>query len=225
MKFVEGRSLDHIIKDVGGLPIPVVRGLLFMIGSALGYAHRRNVVHRDIKPGNILLDEEGNAIVTDFGIAKVADNSRLTGTGIVIGTPTYISPEQCSARPVTAASDQYSLGVVAYEMITGRVPFEGSPFTVMQAHTDKPVPSLRQPRPDCRPELEAAIRRMLAKAPAERWPSSQHGLAGLGATARAEGDPARIHLAELAVAGLTRTDEILATPGTPITPIGGNSRI
>jgi serine/threonine protein kinase/uncharacterized protein YjdB len=225
MKFVEGRSLDHILKDVGGLPIPVVRGLLFMIGSALGYAHRRNVVHRDIKPGNILLDEEGNAIVTDFGIAKVADNSRLTGTGVVIGTPTYISPEQCYARPVTAGSDQYSLGVVAYEMITGRVPFEGPPFTVMQAHTEKPVPPIRQARSDCPPELETAIMRMLAKDPADRWPSIQHALAGVGATALPDGDPARIHLAQLAVAGLTRTDEILATPVTPITPISGSSRI
>ncbi|MDQ3950325.1 MAG: Ig-like domain-containing protein [Gemmatimonadota bacterium] len=224
MKFVEGKSLDHIIRDEGALPIPVIRGLLFMIGVALGYAHRRNVIHRDIKPGNILLDEEGNAIVTDFGIAKVTHDSKLTGTGIVIGTPTYISPEQCYARPVTAASDQYSLGIVAYEMLTGRVPFEGSPFTVMQAHTEKPVPSIRQARPDCPAELEAAVMRMLAKDPAERWPSIQHALAGLGATALPEGDPARVHLAKLAVAGLTRTDEILAAP-TPV-PGGtdGNSR-
>ena len=222
MKFVEGKSLDHIIRDEGALPIADIRGLLFMIGTALGYAHRRGVVHRDIKPGNILLDEEGNAIVTDFGIAKVTHDSKLTGTGIVIGTPTYISPEQCYARPVTQASDQYSLGVVAYEMLTGRVPFEGSPFTVMQAHTEKPVPSIRQGRPDCPPELEAAILRMLAKDPAERWPSVQHALAGLGATALSEGDPARVHLARLAVAGLVRTDEILAAP-TPVP--GGNGNV
>jgi eukaryotic-like serine/threonine-protein kinase len=225
MKFVEGRSLDHIIKDEGGLAIPVIRGLLFMIGSALGYAHRRGIVHRDIKPGNILLDEEGNAIVTDFGIAKVTHDSKLTGTGIVIGTPTYISPEQCYARPVTQASDQYSLGVVAFEMLTGRVPFEGSPFTVMQAHTEKPVPSIRQARPDVPPELEAALMRMLAKDPAERWPSIQHALAGLGATALAEGDPARVHLARLAVAGLVRTDEILAAPARAAGTTDGNSRI
>ena len=225
MKFVEGRSLDHIIKDEGGLPIPVVRGLLFMIGSALGYAHRRGVVHRDIKPGNILLDEDGNAIVTDFGIAKVTHDSKLTGTGIVIGTPTYISPEQCYARPVTQASDQYSLGVVAYEMLTGRVPFEGSPFTVMQAHTEKPVPPIRQARPDTPPDLEAAVMRMLAKDPGDRWPSIQHALAGLGATALSEGDPARVHLARLAVAGLVRTDEILAAPAAAVGTTDGNSRI
>jgi uncharacterized protein YjdB len=220
MKFVEGKSLDHVIRDEGGLPIPVIRGLLFMIGSALGYAHRRGIVHRDIKPGNILLDEEGNAIVTDFGIAKVTHDSKLTGTGIVIGTPTYISPEQCYARPVTQASDQYSLGIVAFEMLTGRVPFEGSPFTVMQAHTEKPVPSIRQARPDTPPELEAAVMRMLAKDPAERWPSIQHALAALGATSLPDGDAARVHLAKLAVAGLTRTDEILAAR-TPL-PAGGD---
>jgi eukaryotic-like serine/threonine-protein kinase len=225
MKFVEGKSLDHIIRDEGALPVPLVRGLLFMIGSALGYAHRRGVVHRDIKPGNILLDEEGNAIVTDFGIAKVTHDSKLTGTGIVIGTPTYISPEQCYARPVTAASDQYSLGVVAYEMLTGRVPFEGAPFTVMQAHTEKPVPPIRQLRPDCPSELEAALMRMLAKDPGERWPSIQHALAALGATALSEGDPARVHLARLAVAGLVRTDEILAAPAAAVGTTDGQSRV
>ncbi len=228
MKFVEGKSLDHIIRDEGALPIADIRGLLFMIGSALVYAHRRGVVHRDIKPGHILLDEEGNAIVTDFGIAKVTHDSKLTGTGIVIGTPTYISPEQCYARPVTSASDQYSLGVVAYEMLTGRVPFEGTAFTVMQAHTEKPIPSIRQTRPDCPPELEAAIARMLAKDPAERWPSVQHALAALGATALSEGDPARVHLARLAVAGLVRTDEILAAPAAALagdgdSPISGST--
>ncbi|MFN2567405.1 MAG: Ig-like domain-containing protein, partial [Gemmatimonadaceae bacterium] len=121
--------------------------------------------------------------------------------------------------------DQYSLGIVAYEMLTGRVPFEGSPFTVMQAHTEKPVPPIRQARPDCPPELEAALIRMLAKDPAERWPSIQHALAGLGATALPDGDPARVHLARLAVAGLMRTDEILAVP-TPVPAApDGNSQI
>jgi uncharacterized protein YjdB len=109
-------------------------------------------------------------------------------------------------------------------MLTGRVPFEGSPFTVMQAHTERPVPSIRQARPDCPPELEATVMRMLAKDPAERWPSIQHALAGLGATALPDGDPARVLLAKLAVAGLTRTDEILAAP-TPVPGGDGNSRI
>src|SRR5919108_4274274 len=110
-------------------------------------------------------------------------------------------------------------------MLRGRVPFGGSPFTVMQAHTEKPVPPIRQARPDCPPELEAAIMRMLAKDPADRWPSIQHALAGLGATALAEGDPARVHLARLAVAGLVRTDEILAAPRTPVPAGDGSSRI
>ena len=125
MKFVEGRALDDIIKKSGQLPIETVRDILVKVGSALGYAHRRNVVHRDIKPGNIMIDEEGTPIVTDYGIAKVAETSGLTMTGTTIGTPSYMSPEQCEAKEVTGASDQYSLGILAFEMLTGKIPFGG----------------------------------------------------------------------------------------------------
>src|SRR5438270_8818244 len=135
MKFIKGRSLEHVIRTTGPLPIPIVRGLLYMIGDALSHAHRRQVYHRDVKPANILIDTEGNAIVTDFGIAMGADAEGQTHSAVILGTPAYMSPEQCYARPVTAASDQYSFGVVAYEMITGRTPFTGSQFVVMEAHT------------------------------------------------------------------------------------------
>src|SRR6185503_20165680 len=95
MKFVEGRPLDSIIKEVGPLPIPMVRAILQQVGSALAYAHRRGVVHRDIKPANIMIDSEGWAVVTDFGIAKVSEKQGLTMTGATVGTPSYMSPEQC----------------------------------------------------------------------------------------------------------------------------------
>jgi serine/threonine-protein kinase len=101
MKYVEGRTLDEIIKRMGQLPIPMVKDILTKVGSALGYAHRRNVIHRDVKPGNIMIDEEGTPIVADFGIAKVAETKGLTMTGTTIGTPSYMSPEQCEAREVT----------------------------------------------------------------------------------------------------------------------------
>ncbi|HKN67006.1 MAG TPA: Ig-like domain-containing protein [Gemmatimonadaceae bacterium] len=226
MKFVEGRSLEHIVRSSGALPIRTVRGLLWMVGNALAYAHRRGVVHRDVKPANILIDEDGNAVVTDFGIAKLvardngvprASRGGETQTGVIVGTPTYMSPEQCLARPVSAASDQYSLGLVAYELLTGRPPFSGSPFVVMHAHTEKPAPAVRDLRPDCDPELDAAVQRMLAKDPAQRWPTVQHALAALGAAPLGDTDPARMTLAELSMpASFRRSDEVLrpaaATP-------------
>ncbi|MGD2047431.1 MAG: serine/threonine-protein kinase, partial [Gemmatimonadota bacterium] len=154
MKFVEGRGLDSVIKKSGQLPIPMVTDILTKVGSALGYAHRRDVVHRDIKPGNIMIDDEGTPIVTDFGIAKVAEAKGLTVTGTTIGTPSYMSPEQCEAREVTGASDQYSLGIVAFEMLTGKLPFEGdSAVTTMYKHCHEPLPPLEDFRPDCPPEL------------------------------------------------------------------------
>src|SRR5690606_41903914 len=110
MQFVEGNSLAHAVHLQGALPIPVVRAILFQVGSALGYAHRRGVVHRDVKPANILLDAEGNALVTDFGIAKVVEAPKQTQPGMVMGTPAYMSPEQCYAGKTGPASDQYSLG-------------------------------------------------------------------------------------------------------------------
>ena len=219
MKFVEGRSLEHIVRSAGALPIRTVRGLLWMVGNALAYAHRRGVVHRDVKPANILIDEDGNAVVTDFGIAKLvvrengvprASRGSETQTGVIVGTPTYMSPEQCLARPVSAASDQYSLGLVAYELLTGRPPFSGSPFVVMHAHTEKPAPSVRDLRPDCDPELDAAVQRMLAKDPVQRWPTVQHALAALGAAPLGDGDPARTALAELSMPSpFRRSDEVL----------------
>jgi serine/threonine protein kinase len=233
MKFVEGRSLEHIVRSTGPLPIQTVRGLLWMVGNALAYGHRRGVVHRDVKPANILLDEDGNAVVTDFGIAKLvlrengvprASRGGETQTGVIVGTPTYMSPEQCLARPVSAASDQYSLGLVAYELLTGRPPFTGSPFVVMHAHTERTAPPIREQRPDCDSEMDEAIQRMLAKDPLHRWPSVQHALAALGAAPLADNDPARAALGQLSIpATFRRSDEVLQPGSTPV-PVSGASR-
>ena len=125
MQFVEGCSLETIVKQSGPLSIPIVRALLFQVGSALAHAHHQGVVHRDIKPGNILTGMRGQALVTDFGIAKVMESPSNTQTGTVVGTPAYMSPEQCRIGEVTWRSDQYSLGIVAYEMVAGKVPFDG----------------------------------------------------------------------------------------------------
>ncbi|HEY4304696.1 MAG TPA: protein kinase [Gemmatimonadaceae bacterium] len=206
MHFVEGRSLDHIVASAGQLPLPMVRGLLFSVGNALAFAHRRGVVHRDIKPANILVSTDGVAIVTDFGIAKVAEDSpSKTQTNTIIGTPAYISPEQCAGHPATAASDQYSLGIVAFELLTGATPFAGSSFSLMQAHTEGAVPSLRALRPDCPPQVEAAVLRMLAKQPSARWATVQQALAELGAAPLVDGDPMHRALIDLASSSTDQT--------------------
>jgi serine/threonine-protein kinase len=159
------------------------------------------VVHRDIKPANILIDEDGNAVVTDFGIAKVAELPGHTHTGALVGTPAYMSPEQCSGAEVSGASDQYSLGAVAYEMVAGVAPFTGSTLTVMQAQVEHTPPPIGERCPDCPAEFEAAILRMLAKDPAERFPSMAEAKAALGATPLMEDDPLLGELCRLAAAG------------------------
>jgi eukaryotic-like serine/threonine-protein kinase len=198
MQLVEGRPLDYLLEHHGRLSVELVRSISFQVGSALAYAHRRGVIHRDVKPANLLIDHEGNAIVTDFGIAKVMEAPGYTQTGLAIGTPTYMSPEQYAAGELSWSSDQYSLGVVVYEMLTGAPPFTGSGPAIMQGHLQRPAPPLRALRPDCPAALEAAVLRMLEKEPALRWPSMAEALRALGAFLPPEGDPVREELARLA---------------------------
>jgi len=220
MKYVEGKTLDEIIKRMGQLPIPMVKDILTKVGSALGYAHRRNVIHRDVKPGNIMIDEEGTPIVADFGIAKVAETKGLTMTGTTIGTPSYMSPEQCEAKEVTGASDQYSLGAVAWEMLTGKTPFQAdSAVTLMYKHCHEPLPPLQDFRPDCPPEVLETVTRMLAKKPQERWPSLEAAIRKLNPTTDGQLDPVRQQLLELARD--TGARELIAQLSTPRSPMPG----
>jgi serine/threonine-protein kinase len=218
MKFVVGRALADILGARGALPIPVVRHVLCEVGSALAYAHRLQIIHRDIKPANIMMDAAGEAMVTDFGIAKVAESTTHTQTGAAVGTPQYMSPEQCRGTDITWAADQYALGVVAYEMLTGSVPFTGTTFAVMRAHIEQTPPPITERRPDCPPELDAAIRRMLAKTPAERWPTMNAALQAAAARPFEDDDPARADLAKWATDGLDMT--IIRGAPSPI-PRGG----
>lgn len=218
MKFIEGRGLNSIIKKLGPLPIPMVKDILTKVGGALGYAHRHNVVHRDVKPSNIMIDEEGTPIVTDFGIAKVAEADELTVTGTAIGTPSYMSPEQCDGHPVTGASDQYSLGILAFEMLTGKLPFVGeSPVSLMYKHCHEDPPPLEDFRPDCPPVVVETVMRMLAKDPADRWPSLEAAVQKLGTRGLGYFDPVRTQLMELVKEGGYR--ELLAQIQTPESPV------
>ena len=222
MKFIAGRSLESIIRDRGAMPLPMVRAVLHQVGSALGYAHRRGVVHRDVKPANIMIDEEGWSVVTDFGIAKVAESRGLTMTGIAVGTPSYMSPEQCAAKDITGKSDQYSLGCVAYEMLTGKQPFEAdSAMAIMFAHFhEKPKP-ISELRKDCPLDLAAAVMRMLEKAPDARWPSMEEAIGAIGAAPMSHDDPIRLEMIELARRGTARLKlDAVPLPPTSPAPLG-----
>jgi serine/threonine protein kinase len=216
MKFVEGRSLDSIITELGPLPVPMIQAILGQVASAFGYAHRRGVIHRDIKPGNILIDNEGWVVVTDFGIAKVAQAPQLTSTGLSVGTPTYMSPEQVMGHGVTGASDQYSLGVVAYEMVTGKPPFEGTgTMAMMYAHVHHPPTPLEEIRPECPQGLRAAVTRMLAKDAADRWASIEDIIAVIGSPSLTPDDPTRSQLIAIAKTGKGKSIGV-TTPKSPI---------
>jgi serine/threonine-protein kinase len=218
MKYVQGRALDTVIREVGTLPIPMAQTILAQVGDALGYAHRHGVIHRDIKSANIMLDEDGWAVVTDFGIAKVVQAEGLTMTGVTVGTPTYMSPEQCDTREVTGASDQYSLGVVAYEMLTGRLPFQGdSTMAVMYAHFNERPRPVAELRSDCPPNLGAGVMRMLEKDPVRRWPSMNDVVAVCGRPSLRHDDPVRGEMITLAKAGADSA--WMAQLKTPTSPL------
>ncbi len=170
MKFIEGRPLDTIIERQGGLPIAVVVAVLRAIASALAYAHERGTVHRDIKSSNILIDQEGRVYVSDFGLARAAEDSKVTPSGAVVGTPQFMSPEQCAGGDVGPQSDQYSLGIVGFQMLAGEAPFEGSSIlAVVQHQYFTPAPDLRNVRTDVPDALLAIINRLVAKDPAHRF--------------------------------------------------------
>jgi serine/threonine protein kinase len=223
MKYVEGRPLDSILRETGALPVPTVQAVLGQVASAVGYAHRHGVVHRDIKPGNIIIDDEGWCVVTDFGIAKVAESEGLTTSGMMVGTPAYMSPEQCLSNNISGASDQYALGVVAYEMLTGRLPFPGtSMMSVMYAHVHVPVPEIADLRAECPPDLATAVMRMLSKEPTERWPSIEEAVAALGQVTASQDEPTRNQLITLATTGARPLTVRYTTPRSPIPFQAGN---
>ena len=177
MACIDGDNLATLVQKRGPLPIDNVRRWLLEVSDALAYAHSRGVVHRDIKPDNILLDGiDGRALVTDFGIARAAssdstDTARLTATGMAIGTPAYMSPEQASGdRDLDARSDLYSLGIVAYQMLCGEPPFTGgtTPALLVKHLAEAPVP-IQQRRPDTPPDIAAIVMRLLEKNPDHRF--------------------------------------------------------
>ena len=164
LEYVEGETLKDRIRRLGRLPVPEAVAYAVEIARALGAAHAAGIVHRDVKPQNVLIDEEGSAKVTDFGIARTLDQEGLTQDGRVLGTTDYVSPEQALGHPVTGQSDLYSLGVVLFEMLTGEVPFTGeNQVVVAMKHVREELPDVQVRRPEVSTSLAAVVDRATAK--------------------------------------------------------------
>jgi eukaryotic-like serine/threonine-protein kinase len=181
MELLDGQTLKEIVGAEAPLPQERVIELGLQILQAAGFAHSHGVIHRDFKPHNVIVDAAGHAKVTDFGIAR-AGASEMTETGSIMGTAQYLSPEQAQGHAVTATSDIYSIGVMLYEMLAGRLPFEGdSAVAVALKHLSEAPAPISQWRPDVHPALEAVVMAALAKDPAQRWQSAEDLAAGLEA--------------------------------------------
>jgi eukaryotic-like serine/threonine-protein kinase len=203
-EYVEGENLKALIEREAPLPEREAIELALQTAEGLSFAHEHGLVHRDVKPQNVLLTEDGRAKVTDFGIARSIDVQHgLTQTGTVMGTSDYISPEQARGGPVDACSDIYSLGAVLYELLTGDVPFHGDNFvSVAMRHINEPPPSVREHRPELSPRIDAAIRKAMAKDRDDRFASMEEFAAEL-----------RACLAEPDGASVGPSDQTLVVPG------------
>lgn len=175
MPLFMGGSLAARIARTGPFPLDQVADILDQLAGALDYAHALGVIHRDLKPGNILFDAQGQACLADFGIMRQYDDAAasLTATGQIVGTPMYMAPEQINGRPVGSAADRYSLGLIAYEMVTGRAAFSAAnPYDVMMLQVQEPPPAPSQYRPELPLAAERVILRALAKAAGDRYPTA-----------------------------------------------------
>jgi eukaryotic-like serine/threonine-protein kinase len=216
MEYLEGRSLKRLILEEGPLEPARAIDLATQILRAARFAHKRGIIHRDLKPHNVIVDAEGRLKVTDFGIAR-AGASDMTQTGSIMGTAQYLSPEQAQGHAVSAQSDIYSVGIILYEMLTGRLPFDGSSAVTiaLKQVSEQPVPP-SQLNPAISPGLEAAVMRALAKDPAQRYPDADAFIAALHGEDAPPTDATAIAPAPAAVVPLVAEEAVAAPP--PLDP-------
>jgi serine/threonine-protein kinase len=184
MRYLAGGSLEHLIRR-GIIPLSDIEKPLRQIAQALDYAHQQGIIHRDLKPGNIMLDEADNAYLSDFGIARVL-GSELTGS-MIIGTPSYMSPEQANGMSIDGRSDIYALGVVLFELITGRLPYQAeTPMAVLLKHINEPMPPIQEFRTDVNDVLQEVVVKSTAKDPNNRYSSAMEMAEAYSAALRGE---------------------------------------
>jgi serine/threonine-protein kinase len=230
MKYIAGTSLEDVLDQKQPLSIDYIQRVLWEAACALGHAHQRGVVHRDVKPANIMFDHDGRVMLTDFGISKALQGaSGFTGTGMIIGTPHYMAPEQAKGSTVDGRADEYSLAVVGYRMITGELPYTGdSVHTILYKHIFEEVPSAAAKRSDAPPFLTAAISRALAKEPDQRfatmeefatavWPEQPVAVPKAGSDARSQRRPPP---RQARTATADSPTEVTNAPTTPIPRAG-----
>ena len=199
MPYVSGGSLREVVAKRGKLPLSEASNIVEQVAAALDYAHQHGIIHRDLKPGNIVFHADGRLLLTDFGIAKVLNEpaspnvtamQTLTSTGMLIGTPEYLSPEQATGAPIDNRSDIYSLGIVLFQLLSGRVPFSGTtPVAVAIKHATEEPPSLAPLNPDVPPGVEKVILKALAKKPEQRYAKAGDLARALRAVATPDREP------------------------------------
>ena len=174
MPFLQNGTLAELLQ-ARRRTLSEIHEIMTQIGGALGYAHARGMIHRDVKPSNVLIDEQGNCLLTDFGLARMIQASdRLTSAGAIMGTPAYMSPEQGKGDSVDGRSDLYSLGVIFYEMLTGQVPYQDTlPMMVVIKHIRDPLPSVRALAPELTDVIERVVNKSLAKEPDDRYQTAE----------------------------------------------------
>ncbi|HEY5142541.1 MAG TPA: protein kinase [Solirubrobacteraceae bacterium] len=175
MEYVQGQSCAEILRERGQLPVPEALGIISQACRGLDYAHQGGVVHRDVKPGNLLRSDDGVVKLADFGIAKaISEESSITQVGSVLGTAAYLAPEQATGQEATARSDIYGLGVVTYQLLSGRLPYEAATLTELALKQQREAPALLdQLNPEVTPELAAAVDRALALEPEDRYATAE----------------------------------------------------
>src|SRR5436190_8158537 len=174
MPLVASGTLADLMKKQR-LSLSEIRRIISQVGDALAYAHALGMIHRDIKPSNVLLDERGNCLLTDFGLARMTEASaKITSSGAIMGTPAYMAPEQGQGTSVDQRSDLYALGIILYELVTGRVPYTAeTPIAIVFKHISDPLPSARKLNPNLSEEMERVLFKALAKNPDDRYQTAE----------------------------------------------------
>jgi serine/threonine-protein kinase len=194
MELIEGSTLKEVmgrLTDAGQMmPTAEALGLMRQAATALSYAHSQGMIHRDVKPANLMLDRDNRVVLTDFGIAKIVTGVQFTASGGMVGTPAYMAPEQGLGEPGDERSDLYSLGVILFQLLTGRLPYEGdTPLAIILRHLNDPIPSARVLNPDCPLEIDQLIAKLMAKRPEDRFQNANELITALDQIERGANDP------------------------------------